>query len=362
MINSLILLALFSLLSIACFFAKGQKKLALPYTKVIEDPGKSGIKIWCIKHGSLFFWASLAFIAVALVSPSYKTTKESSDRSKSYKMELPRQGIAMYFLLDQSGSMAETVQADSQAVSKMELAKEAIRQFVLGDANLNLSGRKNDLVGLIAFARAARILCPLTLDRMAILQSLDEIHPVTKEFQNGTSIGYAIFKAVNIIVSTKYFAERQMAQKKPAYAIENQALIVITDGLQSPHPQDRDNPFRYIPVEEAIRYAVENGVRVYFIGVDPIFKRAEFKTEVEKLKALVRDSGGSFYISSYGFPIGQILAEIDTLEKSSYTPKLAVETKEPGQYISLIPFCILAALLCLAIGIALETTYAKTIP
>jgi Ca-activated chloride channel family protein len=361
MINSLILLALFSLLFLAYNFAKRQKKVTLPYSKVMVAPSNKGIKIWCIKYGSLFFWVALAFIAVALISPSYKA-KRADGGSSDHKIELPREGIALYFLLDQSGSMAETVQVDSRQISKMTLAKEAIRQFVVGDTNLNLSGRKNDLVGLIAFARAARILCPLTLDRTAILQSLEEIFPVTKEFQNGTSIGYAIFKAVNIIVSTKYFAERQMAQKKPAYAIKNQALVVITDGLQSPHPQDRDNPFRYIPVEEAIRYAVENGVRVYFIGVDPIFKRAEFKTEVEKLKALVKDSGGSFYISSYGLPIGQILAEIDTLEKSSYTPKLALETKEPAQYISLIPFCILAALFCLAVGIVLETTYAKTVP
>ena len=313
------------------------------------------------KQGRMLFWAALGFIALALGSPKYKTTMHE-EGAQGHKLALPREGIALYFLLDQSGSMTETVETQNKAIPKMDLAKEAITQFIEGDAPLNLPGRKNDLVGLMAFARVARLICPLTLNRSELLQSLSDVQPLTKDSQNGTAIGYAIFKAINIIVSTKYFAERQKAQRKPAYVIQNQAIILVTDGLQSPNPDDRDNPFRFLPVEEAIRYAVENGVRVYYVGVDPVLKSAEFKDEVEKLQALVKQSGGEFYIATYGFPVQQILAEIDTLEKSSLTPKSALETNPAATYMSLIPFCILAALICIACAIVGETIVAKTIP
>ncbi len=310
---------------------------------------KSSLHPWTER----LFWAACLLLAIAVSNPKIAENFSST----IHKLSVPRSGIALYFLLDHSGSMEETITIDGQDEKKIDLAKQAISSFI--------ENRPNDLIGLVSFARTAQVTCPLTLQHQEVMQRLAAIVPVTEDLFNGTAIGYAIFKTVNLIVATKYFAQKQSSEQQKAhmpfiYNITNQAIIIVTDGLQSPHPEDRQHPFRSIAIDEALVYAKENGVRVYYIGVDPIFSHPDFAADVKQLREAIGETGGSFYLATRSVPIEQIFAQIDTLEKSPL-PDSQFELPKEKQ-LSIAHFFVVAALLCIAAAISIETVFVRTCP
>lgn len=351
---------------VICYRLIGRKKQSpsIPVTSVEPFQQKRSWKIIGAATSRWLFWASLLFLAIALSHPL--KVEEIRPEITIAKSNMPRSGIALYFLLDESGSMKESVSTIDERgarieIPKIDLAKQAIHEFVEGKKGLNLPGRRDDLVGLIAFARIPEVLCPLTLNRSEIVQALNRVQPIQEEERNGTAIGYAIFKAVNIIVATKYFAKRQEEEHKGVYSIKNQAIIIITDGLQSPHPADKENPFRFMPPEEAITYAKDNGIRVYYIGIDPVLAQSEFADDVKKMKEAMRGSGGELFIANPSQPIEKILSEVDTMEKSELPPETVITVK-PTQEISLVHFFVALAMISLASAVLLETTLARSVP
>lgn len=344
-----------------------QAQPSLPASSVEALKGIKPGKIVLHKLSQTLKWATLFFLIVAISNPT-KQGEEKKGEVQLAKSELPREGIAIYFLLDESGSMAEKVPSllasgRSEMVRKIDLAKRAILGFINGSKGLDLPGRRSDLVGLIAFARVPEILCPLTLNRSEFSSRLNAIQPIGQEELNGTAIGYAIFKAVNIIVATKHFANRVQEAHLKSYAIDNQAIIIITDGLQSPHPDDKENPFRFMPPEEAINYAKQNGIKVFFVGVDPIFSKREFQDDVSKLKAAIQTSGGEFFLLGNGFPLEDIFCEIDKLEKSELPrEKVIVGGIEKKRQVPMWDLFVVLALCSLALSALLETTVARSCP
>lgn len=129
------------------------------------------------------------------------------------RMNVPTEGIAIYLVLDQSGSMKEKVEGSN--LTKIDILKNFTRDFIKGNPSVGLPGRPNDLIGLIFFARAAQIEAPLTLDHNAILDRLSHFDAVKTEEEDGTSIGYALFKAVNLIAATRDYAENLPQNEKP---------------------------------------------------------------------------------------------------------------------------------------------------
>jgi len=329
---------------------KGPEMPFLPVSKKSTLFEQSSIRSRMHKTCPYFFWLALVFIAFSLSDP--KSIEGKTDR-ESEKEAYPRTGNALYFLIDQSGSMAEKVVSENlEKQTKLEIAKEAVSNY--------LDRTQDTVIGLVAFARAAQTLSPLTLDRDQIEAKLAVIEPVTQKQFNGTAIGYAIFKTVNTIVATKYFAERQKERQKPAYSIENQAIIVISDGLQAPHPDDRQHPFRYIPVEDALYYAAQNNVRVYFIGVDPIFRRSDAQAEVQALSRQIDKTGGRLFVMSQEHALREIFSDIQALEKSPYTP-VQIE-KAKYIYKSQAVIFIVLAIVFLFCAAVIETLFAKRVP
>lgn len=358
----LLSLALFAL-ALYCKKRWQKKPPALPVTTLAPFLKKGGFRVIFSRASGWFFLAAIFFLLVALSHP--RMVREVGGESL-VKSELPRSGIAIYFLLDESGSMVEkinTINARGMPieVQKIALAKQAILSFIDGQKGLNLPGRRDDLVGLMAFARIPEVLCPLTLNRSEIADKLNGITPIQEDNRNGTAIGYAIFKAVNIIVATKHFAERQSDEHKSVYTIQNQAIIIVTDGLQSPHPDDKDNPFRFMPPDEAIRYASDNGVRVFYVGIDPILAKSEYADDITRMKKAMQASGGELFIVTGSLPIEDILAQIDTMEKSELPPEVVL-SKRPVKEEPLVTFFVLLALVSLAAGTLLETTIGRSYP
>ncbi len=170
---------------------------------------------------SLVVMATLA-IVLALAQPKIGFTWE----------EVPRRGVDIVIALDVSDSMLVKDGAVGDELPRLTRAKREIHDL-LG----MLSG---DRVGLVAFAGAAFIECPLTLDYNAVQQFLDELDPSLISAK-GTAIGEALRAGTRAL------------EKSPG---EARALVLITDGEDT--------------TGEALAAALEAKkaeVRVYAIGI-----------------------------------------------------------------------------------------------
>src|SRR5690242_1940541 len=73
-------------------------------------------------------------------------------QSGSSESRIVGQGIAIEMVLDISGSMeALDFTLAGENVSRLTAVKHVIRQFVLGSRERKLTGRPDDLIGLVAF-------------------------------------------------------------------------------------------------------------------------------------------------------------------------------------------------------------------
>lgn len=142
--------------------------------------------------------------------------------------EVHRQGIDLLIAIDTSRSMLAT----DVKPNRLARAKLAILDLVK-----RLDG---DRVGLVPFAGAAFLECPLTLDYAAFERALHSLD-VGIIPRGGTSLARAIE------VSLDAFDARQS---------KHQALLIITDGES--HEGD---------VEEAASRAGERGIKIYTVGI-----------------------------------------------------------------------------------------------
>jgi len=309
------------------------------------------------------FWlksAALLFLTLAWMDPHFFMLRPVENSGEGLSDHTPREGIAIYLVLDQSGSMAQKIQVDSPekgriSVPKIEFVREITRDFV--------KGLNNDLVGLIGFARAAQVLSPLTLDHQVILDQLKDFSTVARQEEDGTSIGYAIFKTANLIASTRHFAE-ELKEKSP-YAIKSSIMLIVTDGFQDPNPLDREDVYRSIELMDAAKYAKEQGIRVYIINVEPKIASEEFGSERRVMQKVTALTGGKFYQLNNLGELKNIYADINKLEKSTFPVSAKLSKQEqPLRYqrFSLYPYLIAIGLGCLFFSLLLEMTLLRKAP
>ncbi len=146
--------------------------------------------------------------------------------------EVQRKGVDLVVALDVSDSMLVEDASSGERLSRLERAKREITDL--------LGLLDGDRIGLVAFAGAAFIECPLTLDYAAAELFLDDMDtdliPV-----KGTAIGQAIEKSMDAF---------------DGGAADSRAIILITDG--------EDHSGKAL---EAAKEAAESGVRIFTIGI-----------------------------------------------------------------------------------------------
>ena len=166
----------------------------------------------------------LACSAVALARPQHISTHEQVKAS----------GIEIIIAIDVSLSMGiKDFFIGGKLVDRIAAAKRVTRQFI--------DGRRNDRIGLVAFAGRPYVPCPLTLDHDWLKQSMDRIK--LGIIEQGTAIGSAIGTA------TARLDQRESRSK---------IIILITDGAS--------NSGNLTP-QDAARIARTLGVKVYPIAV-----------------------------------------------------------------------------------------------
>jgi len=170
-----------------------------------------------------------------------------------YYEDIPRRGIDIMFVLDVSRSML----AEDIAPSRLGRAKQYI-----GDVLEVLGG---DRVGLVTFAGAAELKCPLTINYGAYRMTLDEVQPM-RAARGGTLIGDAV-----------RLAAASFVDKVKKY----KAIIVMTDG------EDQES----YPVEAAEKAFVEQGIRVYTIGIGDTSEGTRIPVEKEGSRFFLQHDG-----------------------------------------------------------------------
>ena len=173
-----------------------------------------------IKAGLLI--ASILCCILALARPQMGTRTEI----------VKREGLEIMVALDVSNSML----AEDIKPSRLERAKHAIGSMV--------GKLQGDRIGMVVFAGAAFLQCPLTTDYGAINLFLNGVDTETVSTQ-GTAIGDAIHTAM------KAFHQTEQEQK---------ILILLTDG------EDHEGD----PLQAA-RDAEAQGIRIYPIGIGTPF-------------------------------------------------------------------------------------------
>ena len=159
-------------------------------------------------------------------------------------------GIAIEIVVDRSGSMAAEMSYDGERLTRLDVVKSVIEEFVNGGKG-ELGGRPNDLIGLVAFARYADTVSPLSLSHGAIKGFLDTVEIVNRQEEDGTSIGDAIALAAARL-------HRAGQDTGEDYEMKSKVIILLTDG--------QNNAGKRKPLEAA-SLADDWGIKIYTIGI-----------------------------------------------------------------------------------------------
>ncbi len=300
-------------------------------------------------------YAALIFFLLAFIDPRLFLPRPINPNSVSLEST---EGIAIYLVLDQSGSMNEPV-AGNPNETKIQLLKQLTADFI--------AGRPNDLLGLVFFARVPLIVAPLTLDHASLLGPLGKLEVVKDKTHDGTAIGYAIYKIASLIAATRHFAEN-MPKEDRHYDIKSAIMVLVTDGVQEINPLDNGNPLRTIDIPEAAAFAKQQDVRVYIVNIDPSISNEEFAPFRYQMRKATELTGGQFFTMASPDQLGNIYEEINRLEKSRLpNPILSSSlSKENLPYLyhrfPLYPYFIFAGLICLLFSIILKSTLLKKMP
>lgn len=277
--------------------------------------------------------------------------------------------MALYLVLDQSGSMQEVVQTrDIEGrrieIPKIQLEKKITQAFVKGDPRIHLAGRPDDMIGLVAFARTARVLTPLTLNHAAVMAQLEKLDVEKNKEEDGTAIGYALYKTANLIAATQSYARTGIGSDQPSHSMQNATIILITDGFHDPSILDAENSLRTIDPLEAAKDAKEKKVRIYIINIDPSMGSDKFIAERHLMQEVADITGGKYFLMNQTTDLGQIFEKIEAAEKTHLgsSESLQALNKELYQKIPLYPYLIGIGLLALLCGIFLESTLLRRIP
>lgn len=281
--------------------------------------------------------AGLACLIVAVARP------QKADESSSIFAE----GVAIQMVVDTSTSMTDTdLSPRGQQLTRLDVVKDVVRRFVEGDKEL--PGRKNDLIGLIRFARFADSVCPLTLDHANLIAALAATNIVPEQFrrtEDGTAIGDGLALAVERLRDLK-----RTAGGGQQIQIKSRVVILLTDG---------ENNAGVITPEQAGELAATQGVRVYSILAGTgqrLSPRARAPVNDKDLRRIAEVTGGKFFTARDQSSLLEVYREIDALERTKTEERRFVRWGELSR-----PW-LLAAFACVALQLFLDSTWLRRIP
>ena len=267
---------------------------------------------------------TLALLVVSLAQPSISRAAEVT----------PGEGIDIVLALDESLSMSDR---DLGPKNRLDTAKDVIREF--------MSNRKNDRVGLVAFASEAVTVSPLTTDYPLLLQLLDGVS--FGRLPEGTAIGQGLATAVNVLRDSR---------------AKSRVIILLTDG---------QNNAGDISPADAAHMAELLRIRTYTVGVGaatpppppqrgprsaPSGSGSSPSIDEQTLRQISETTGGSYFRAVDQTTLKQIYELIGRLEKTESGEQRYVNILDLSGYL------LLAAIAFLSLETALRTTWFRRVP
>lgn len=263
---------------------------------------------------------SLLLAVVALARPQAGLTTE----------EISGQGVDIILCLDTSGSMRSI---DFKPQNRLGAAKEVAKKFI--------AGRPHDRIGLVVFGGAAMTVCPLTTDKAALLELLNQV-AIDMTGVDGTAVGMAIATSADRLRESK---------------ARSKVVLLLTDG--------RNNQGAIDPLTAA-KAAGALGIKIYAVGAgspegglmpvqDPLFGTRYVRIPNEELdettlQGVAGVSHGRYFRAKDSQGLSAIFQQINQMEKSEY------KVTEFTHYRDLYWGWLLAAVVFLSLaGIAGET-------
>ena len=263
-------------------------------------------------------WSLLSLMAWALLCVAAARPQQLGEA-----VQPPQTGRDLLLAVDLSGSMGtEDMRLGGYAVDRLTAVKA-----VLGDF---LDRRVGDRVGLLLFGERAYAVTPLTPDREAVRQQLNdsEVGLAGRD----TAIGDAIALTVKRLIQNAGSGQGQ------------RVLILLTDGVNNAGAVSPDN---------AAQLAADAKVRVHTIGFggegagSGFFSlRTPQPSEVDEatLRSIARKTGGRYFRARDTSELAGIYAELDRIEP----------TPQPGEVqrprVERYPIPLLLALAVAALG------------
>ena len=246
-------------------------------------------------------------------------------------LPLEAEGIDILIALDRSSSM-EAKDMDPER-TRLDVAREAAARFV--------SGRAEDRIGLVGFARYADVVCPLTLSHGSLLKLLDTVEMVEPEGpEDATGIGSAVARAADIL------------RKSEA---PSKVVILFTDGEET--VASPDDPTSISPARAAA-LCRELGVRVYSIaaGVGATTRAGELvPLDTGPIRALAEATGGAFFEARDADATSRVYQAIDELERVRFLePRFRTE--------EIFEFFVATAIALVLAGRVLGSTVLEVLP
>lgn len=231
----------------------------------------------------LSMFLAMSMLLVALARPQLVREKREEESL----------GIDIMLAMDVSASMTDT----DLPPNRLAVARTLAQQFI--------NGRKNDRIGLVAFAGEAFTLCPLTTDYVVLKQYVSELNDRMIR-TSGTAIGDALARCINRLrdpVTTS-------ADSLQPVSTRSKVIILLSDG---------DNTAGNLDPLTAARLARAFGIRIYTIAVGRTSARAvSSSASIDEgiLKTVATTGAGSFFRATDARRLQAVFAQIDRLEKA----------------------------------------------
>lgn len=294
----LFLLALLPLLMIFQRRQRRNEAIRYPSFTFFEGSGRTW-RQWLLFIPPLFLYLALACLIICLARPQVEAAGHREDR----------EGIAIQMLVDVSSSMDMDIQTEDGPMTRMEVAKKVMVEFVAGDGD-DLSGRPDDMIGVISFARYSDSICPMTLGHDAVVYMIQEITINDRPNEDGTAYGDA----------TALAAAQLKAQEGHERALKSKVILLLTDG--------ENNCGEQMPLQAAAM-AKEWGIRIYTISLQEASRPTVIKTENgtflkpkassesdQILEKMATATGGVFRTAHDMDSLQSVYTEINELEKT----------------------------------------------
>ncbi len=289
---------------------------------------------------SLLFSLTTILLAVALAGP----------RTAQVNQRVKGDGIAIMMVVDVSGSMRALDLDPNNDKTRLDVVVDMFSDFVQGKGDL--SGRNQDAIGLISFARFADARSPLTLDHNSLVDTARTLKIVpNRSKENATAIGEALGLAVERL-------RRSKAKSK--------IVILLTDGVNNVDGPDTETPLGAAGLAEAA------GTKVYTIGAgtkdglapvrvvdertnQTVLTSMRVEIDEETLQQIADKTGGRYFRATDKDSLHDIYQTIDQLERSKIRGH---RTRYHYYYPWLVGFALIFATL----GWILEGTFFRRLP